>query len=131
MGQEQASITYDVGRLLSVVEGLSPQKIRWVILYAENLKNGPTSDTGKSYIAMLLEEGADSGEILAAAQAIHDVDARLAREVDSPARLDALHRRTEEHFYHWCREKGIDYNTLSEEEFSRLVEQAIQRVRAG
>ena len=120
-----------MGRLLSVVEGLSSQKVRMVTLYANNLRDGPVSDTGRSYIAMLLEEGADSAEILAAAQAIHDVDSRLAREVDSQARLDALHQRTDEHFYHWCRERGIDYNALSEEDFDGLVEQAIHRVREG
>ncbi len=129
MEGERTASTYDVSRLLSVVEGLSPWKMRMVTLYAENLRDKPVSATGSSYIAMLLEEGAGSAEILAAAQAVYDVDSRLAQEADFRTGLDDLHRRTEQHFHHWCRERGIDYDTLSEEEFGELVEQAIRQVR--
>lgn len=131
MERGQTASTYDVGRLLSVVEGLSLEKVRMVTLYAETLRDKPVSDTGRSYIATLLEEGAGSAEMLAAAQAIHDVDSRLAREADFQAGLDALHQRTEEHFHHWCRERGIDYEALGEEEFGELVEQALCQVREG
>jgi hypothetical protein len=102
-----------------------------VTLYAENLRDKPISEIGKSYIAMLLEEGASSDEILVAAQAIRDVDSRLAREADFQAGLDDLHRRTDEQFQHWCRERGIDYKALSEEAFGELIEQAIRQIREG
>lgn len=131
MERARATSTHNVGQLLSVVEGLSPWKVRMVTLYAENLRDRPVSEIGRSYIAMLLEENAGSGEVLAAAQAIRDVDSRLAREADFQAGLDDLHRRTDEHFQHWCRERGIDYKALSEEEFGELVEQAIYQVREG
>ena len=131
MERRRAAVTYEagLGELVSAAIELSPRKRRMVTLYARNLKDRPFSDTGRRYIAMLLEEGAGSDEILAAAQAIHDVDYRLAREAGSRAGLDALHQRTEEHFYHWCRERGIDYETLSEKEFGELVEGAIRQVR--
>ena len=129
MVREQTASTYDMGKLLSVIATLSPQKVRMVTLYAENLRDRPVSDTGGSYIGMLLEEDADSDAILAAAQAIHDVDARLARETNFRSGLDDLHRRTEDRFRSWCRERGIDYDALGEEGFADLIEEAVRRVR--
>ena len=61
MDRERMASTYDIGRLLSVVEGLSPRKVRMVTPYAENLRERPVSDTGSSYIAMLLRVLSSSG----------------------------------------------------------------------
>jgi len=128
---ERTASVYDKGRLLAVVEQLSAREVQMVTLYAESLGAQRVSDTGRSYIEMLLQEGVDGAGMLAAVQAIRDVDSRLAREVDFQAGLDDLHRRTEEHFHSWCRERGVDYEALSEEDFTELVEEATRRMREG
>ena len=113
------------------MEQLSAREVQVVTLFAECLLTQPTSDLGRTYVEMLLQEGADAAAILAAVQTVRDVDQRLAQETDFQAGLDDLHQRTEEHFQRWCREKGIDYETLSEAEFTELVEGAIRQVREG
>ncbi len=58
---------------------------------------------------------------------------RLLSLVERPSacEMDDLHRRMEQHFRGWCRERGIDYDALSEDEFAELVERAIRQVRGG
>ena len=126
---ERVASIYDKGRLLALVERLSAREVQAVTLFAECLLAHSLSDVGRSYIEMLLREGSDATAILAAAQAVQDVDRRLAQETDHQAGLDDLYRRTEKHFQSWCREQGIDYDTLSEDEFTELVERAISQVR--
>ena len=126
---EQAVSIHDKGLLLSLVERLSVHEVRAVTLFAECLLAQPLGDVGQSFIEMLLHEGADATAVLAAAQAVQDVDRRLAQETDPKSGLDNLYQRTEKHFQSWCRERGIDYDTLSEDEFTELVERAINQVR--
>ncbi len=126
---ERAASVYDKGRLLSLVERLSAREVQSLTLFAECLLAQPLSDLGRSYIEMLLREGADATAVLAAAQAVQDVDRRLAQETDFQAGINDLYRRTEKHFQSWCREQGIDYDALSEDEFAELVERAIRQVR--
>jgi len=127
----EATHDYHKDRLLSAVEGLSAREIQMVVLYAKMLKMKPLSEMGQAYIEMLIRDGASGIEILRAAQAVREVDERLAREEDRNTGVAELHQRTDEHFRQWCREHGIDYDSLSEEEFDEIAAQAIKEVRAA
>jgi 3-keto-L-gulonate-6-phosphate decarboxylase len=126
---EQTVSIYDKGKLLSLVDQLSARQVQAVILFAERLLTQSISDVGRTYIEMLLQEGADAAAIMAAVQAVRDVDQRLAQEMDSQAGLVDLYQRTEKHFLQWCRDRGINHETLSEYEFAELVEEAVSQVR--
>ena len=118
-------------RLLATVRDLPLRAIHQVILYAEHLKTEGSSATGQAYIDMLVRDGASGAEILQAAEAVRQVDSRLRKETDSQAGLEDLHRRTDDFFRLWCQERGIDYDTLSEEAFDQIADQAVKQMRTG
>jgi len=50
-------------------------------------------------------------------------------EHDLKTYIADLKKRTEEHFRQWFRERGLDYDTMTEEEFYAIVDEAIQKFR--
>ena len=81
------------------------------------------------YIQTLLESGVRGAELEQALQSIARVDRRLAEETDTRAGAEDLERRTETHLRAWCEQRGIDYDSLSEDEFADLVAQGVQAIR--
>jgi hypothetical protein len=85
----------------------------------------------QSYIQTLLASGVQGEELERALQAIARVDQRLAKEADTHAGIADLERRTEAHLRAWAEERGLDYDSLSEEEFMALVQCGVAEVRGG
>jgi len=82
-----------------------------------------------SYIQILLDSGARGEELEKALEAIARVDKRLAEEDEPRKGWEELQRRVDERFRQWCEARGLDYDSLSEEEFAKLVDDGIQSVR--
>ena len=81
------------------------------------------------YIQTLLDSGVQGEELEEALKAIARVDKRLAEEGDPRKGWEELQRRMDEHFRRWCAARGLDYDSLSEEEFAKLVDDGIRFVR--
>ena len=83
----------------------------------------------QSYIQTLLTNGVQGEELERALQAIACVDRRLAEEVDTQAGIVDLEQRTEAHLCAWAEVRGLDYESLSEDEFMALVQRGVEQVR--
>ncbi len=81
------------------------------------------------YIQILLDSGVQGEELEKALEAIARVDEKLAKAEDLDKVWGDLERRADEHFRRWCAERGIDYDSLTEEEFMKLVDDGIRFVR--
>ena len=82
-----------------------------------------------SYIKILLDSGVQGEELEEALKAVARVDKQLAEEDDSRKGWEELQRRMDERFRQWCAAQGLDYDSLSEEEFAKLVDDGIRFVR--
>jgi hypothetical protein len=82
-----------------------------------------------SYIQILLDSGVQGEELQEALEVIDRVDKRLAEEDDPRKGWEELKRRVDERFRQWCAAQGLDYDSLSEEEFTKLVDEGIRSVR--
>ena len=82
-----------------------------------------------SYIQILLDSGVRGEELEEALEAIARVDKKLAEAEDLDKVWEDLERRTDEHFRRWCADRGLDYDTLSQEGFTKLVDNGIRFVR--
>lgn len=82
-----------------------------------------------SYIQILLDSGVRGEELEEALEAIARVDKKLAEAEDLDKVWEDLEQRTDEHFRRWCAERGIDYGSLTEEEFMALVDEAVRVIR--
>jgi len=82
-----------------------------------------------SYIQILLDSGVRGEELEEALEAMARVDKKLAEAEDLDKVWEDLERRTDEHFRRWRAERGIDYDSLTEEEFMALVDEAVRTVR--
>jgi len=111
--------------LLSVVQDLSPREVRLVIDYAKALHSTPISDLGRTYLDMLAQDGASPAELLRAAQAVQRVEERLVQR-DPQAQLYDLEQRTQEHIRSWFQERGVDYETATEEQVDDIVAEIVQ-----
>lgn len=83
----------------------------------------------QSYIQTLLASGVRGEELERALQAIARVDRRLAEEVDPQAGIADLEQRTEARLCAWAEARGLDYASLSEDEFMALVQRGVKQVR--
>ena len=83
----------------------------------------------QSYIQTLLTSGVQGEELERALQAITRVDRRLAEEMDTQAGIADLERRTEARLRAWGEARGLDYESLSEEEFTALVQHGVAEIR--
>jgi len=82
----------------------------------------------ENYIRMLVESGIQGEALQNALAAIERVDRRLATGEKEPLYEEML-SRSEAHFQTWCAERGIDYETLTDEEVMELSRQAIKAAR--
>jgi hypothetical protein len=83
----------------------------------------------QSYIQTLLTSGVQGEELERALQAIARVDRRLTEEADAQAGIADLEYRTDTHLRAWAEARGLDYKSLSEEEFMALVQRGVAQVR--
>ena len=83
----------------------------------------------QSYIQTLLTSGVQGEELERALQAIARVDRRLAEEMDTQSGIADLEQRTEAHLCAWAEARGLDYESLSDEEFTALVQRGVEQVR--
>jgi len=117
--------------LASVLELMPPRDVWLVVGYAKTLQVNPDmSKSGQAYLDMLAQDGASTAEIARAALAVREVEARYARMGREAAIYD-LERRTEAHMRLWLKERGLDYDTISDEQIEHIVDEAIQRTRSA
>jgi hypothetical protein len=83
----------------------------------------------ENYIQTLIASGVRGAELEKALEAIAQVDRRLLEESEVGKGIEDLEERTEAHLRQWCAERGIDYDSLSEDELMRLVSEGVQVVR--
>lgn len=115
--------------LVSVTQKLPPRDQWLVVGYAKSLQTSPDlSETGRAYLEMLRDSGASGVEIARAAQAVRDVERRYA-ELGAEAAFRDLEYRTEAHMRVWLKERGLDYDTLTDDQLDEIVNEAVQATR--
>lgn len=115
--------------LAAVIEKLSPRDKWLVVGYARSLQASPDlSEAGQAYLDMLKASGASGADLARAAQAVQAVEQRYA-ELGTEAAIRDLEYRTEAHMRAWLRERGLDYDTLTEDQLYDLTNELIQRHR--
>ena len=112
-------------RLVTAIEGLNEEQISLLTLYAEALKSWAPTRAALGYLEILLKDGLTAESLLRAATAVASVERRLMKETDAKAGWESLRQRTEERVRAWCQTRGIDYNFLSEDQFSELLTEQI------
>jgi hypothetical protein len=78
----------------------------------------------QSYIQTLIDAGVTGGELEKALEAIAQVESNLAA-----GNTADLEQRTEAHLRDWCAQRGLDYESLSEDEFATIVAEGLKQVR--
>jgi hypothetical protein len=84
----------------------------------------------ENYIQTLIASGVRGVELEEALEAIVQVDRRLLEEPEVGKGIEDLEERTEGHLRQRCAERGIDYDSLSEDELMRLVNEGVQVMRS-
>jgi len=116
--------------LTSAIQDLSPRDIWLVVSYAKTLQSKPAADElHKVYLDMLAQDGASPAELARAALAIQEVEKRYVH-LGAEAAIYDLERRTETHMRAWLKERGLDYDTLTDEQFDQIVDEAVHRTRS-
>lgn len=117
--------------LVSATEKLSPRDKWLVVGYARSLQASPDlPEAGRAYLDMLRDSGASATELARAAQAVQEVEQRYAR-LGPDAAIRDLEYRTEAHMRVWLKERGLDYDTLTEEQLDEIVAEAIHKTRSA
>lgn len=114
--------------LLTVAGHLSPREVELVIEYARVLRSTPISEISRTYLEILNDLGASPTELLRAAQATQRVEKQLAQG-DSATQHYELERRTDDYMRSWLRERGLDYETTTEELFDEIIDGIIHQHR--
>ncbi|MBI1878503.1 MAG: hypothetical protein HYR94_09800 [Chloroflexi bacterium] len=114
--------------LLNVVGQLSPREVQLVIEYARVLRSTPISEVSRAYLETLAQLGASSTELLRAAQAIQRAEEHLSQG-DSQALLYDLEQRTDNYMNSWFRERGFDYEAITEQQFDEVIDKIIHQRR--
>lgn len=83
----------------------------------------------QSYIQMLLSSGVRGKELEQALAAIGRVDRRLKKEVDTKAGTADLEQRTQSQLHTWAESQELDYDTMTEDEWLKHVQQGVTEVR--
>jgi hypothetical protein len=78
----------------------------------------------QSYIQSLIDAGVTGQELENALEATAQVEGNLAE--DNTADLEG---RTVAHLRDWCVQRGLDYEGLSEDEFTKIVAEGLNQVR--
>ncbi len=84
----------------------------------------------ESYIRMLIESGMKGQELQNALAAIERVDRRLSQTSPKETRA-SLYERSQQRFHEWCAERGVDYETLTDEDVMHIVAQGVEAVRGA
>jgi hypothetical protein len=114
--------------LLAVVDKLSPHEVQLVIEYAKVLHSTPIGEVSRTYLDILAQAGVSPTELLRAAQAIQQVEERLAE--DDPQRsLYNLEQRTQDYIQTWFRERGLDYEATTEKQFDEIIDEIVHQHR--
>ncbi len=115
--------------LISATKKL-PTRDQWMVVgYAKSLQTAPDpAAAGQAYLEMLRESGASGVEIARAAQAVQAVEQRYA-ELGAEAAIRDLEYRTEAHMRVWLKERGLDYDTLTDDQLYDLTNELLQRHR--
>lgn len=82
----------------------------------------------EGYIRMLVESGVRGRELQEALAAIGRVDRRLSR-VDQAEARENLYERSQRRFSEWCAERGVAYDTLTDDKAMHIVAQGVKAVR--
>jgi len=108
-----------------IISNLPASKIENVLLYAESISllSEPDFQIKENFLRYLIQDGARGNELKEAIYAINQIDS--AGEKD-----EELFARSAEHARKWCAERGINYNSLTEEQIQNIVRNSIKRVRA-
>jgi len=115
--------------LTSAIKALSPRDVWLVVRYAKTLRTKPPiGELRQAYLDMLAQDGASPAELARAALAVEEVERRYARLGPDAAIYD-LERRTETHMRAWLKERDLDYDTLTDEQFDQIVDEAVHRTR--
>ena len=115
--------------LTSVIQGLPPRDVWLVVGYARTLQTHPgIGQSGRAYLDLLAQDGASTAEIARAALAVREVEDRYARLGPEAATYD-LERRTEAHMRVWLKERGLDYDTITDDQVEQIADEAVQRTR--
>ncbi|MEA3396698.1 MAG: hypothetical protein U9R05_04485 [Chloroflexota bacterium] len=83
----------------------------------------------QSYIQTLLAGGVRGKKLERALQAIARVDRRLDEETDAEGGVADLERRTQARLRAWAKERDLDHDSLSEDEFMARVQQGVTEIR--
>jgi hypothetical protein len=83
----------------------------------------------QSYIQMLLQSGIKGEELEQALAAISRVDRRLSEETDPTVNSANLEQQTQAQLRIWAESQGLDYDTLSENEWFEQVQQGVTQMR--
>jgi hypothetical protein len=84
----------------------------------------------EQFMGMLARLGASEKELAEAAQTIASREKALSR-LGFPAATEQVSRQSVAHFKAWCQRQGLDYETMTEEDIDRLLEDALARVRTS
>jgi len=80
------------------------------------------------FLSILARMGASDQELSKAAQMIPSREEALSRQ-GFPAAVKQVAEESVSHFKTWCKEHGVDYGTMTEEEIDRLLEDALSEIR--
>ncbi len=115
--------------LVSVTHKLSPRDMWPVIGYAKSLQATPDlPEAGRAYLDMLQTHGASAAELARAAQSVQEVEQRYA-QLGINAAIRDLERRTETQVRVWLKERGMDYDVLTEDQLYDLTDEILHRHR--
>lgn len=84
----------------------------------------------EQFLSMLARMGASDQELSDMARMIASREQSLS-SVGFPAAVQQAARESAAHIKTWCQQRGLDYETLTEEEMDRLVDDALAEVRSG
>jgi hypothetical protein len=115
--------------LTSIIRSLPPRDVWLVVGYAKAIQTEPAlSEAGRSYLAMLKDSGASVDEITRATLSVREVEQRYAR-LGAEAAIRDLEYRTEGQMRVWLKERGVDYDTMTDDQLYDLTNDLIQRHR--
>lgn len=80
------------------------------------------------FLSLLAQMGASDEELGSAAQMISSREEALSR-LGFPAAVERVAEESVSHFKTWCKERGLDYETMAEEDIDRLIEEALSEIR--
>ncbi|MBM3236811.1 hypothetical protein FJZ31_11020 [Candidatus Poribacteria bacterium] len=89
----------------------------------------------QSYIQTLVDSGVTGQELEKALEAIAQVESNfqspqpLLIKGEQEGKTASLEERTEAHLRDWCAQKSLHYESLSEDEFAKIVAEGLNQVR--